>query len=310
MKGLFLAVLMLAADVAVAKEIPLPRPRPSDRSMTQAPAAQLDVGAVEITDARPPAPSACRLRLTPELAIAPSLPPTAGPGECSGSDLVRLEAVVLPDNKGKIALSPPAILRCSMAEAVVHWVREDVAPAAEELGSAAKALENLTSYQCRGRNGLPGAKLSQHGLANALDLRGVKLANGRTIDLTNPAASKDFRAGMRQSACARFTTVLGPGADSHHENHIHVDLAERRGGYRMCQWDVREPAVIAAPVPLPPPRPKVEDSAAREAAPGQVAALVPLPPPRPKIEDSAADGQSSRERRPSRWRWPELRFRR
>ena len=55
----------------------------------------------------------------------------------------------------------------------------------------------------------------------------------------------------------RFSTVLGPGSDGYHENHIHVDLAERRGGYRMCQWDVREPdeELGAAAVPLPKPRP-------------------------------------------------------
>jgi hypothetical protein len=55
--------------------------------------------------------------------------------------------------------------------------------------------------------------------------------------------------------------VLGPGSDGYHEDHVHVDLAERRGGYRMCQWDVREPgeelAASATNVPLPRPRPTV-----------------------------------------------------
>ena len=53
--------------------------------------------------------------------------------------------------------------------------------------------------------------------------------------------------------------MLGPGSDGYHENHVHVDLAERRGGHRMCQWDVRDPAPEPAPgaalVPLPRPRP-------------------------------------------------------
>ena len=47
---------------------------------------------------------------------------------------------------------------------------------------------------------------------------------------------------LRDSACHRFTTVLGPGSDGYHEAHIHLDLIERRQGYRMCQWDVREPS--------------------------------------------------------------------
>jgi hypothetical protein len=73
--------------------------------------------------------------------------------------------------------------------------------------------------------------------------------------------AKDFREGLRTSACQRFTTVLGPGADGHHEGHIHLDLAERRQGYRICQWDVREPsAEVAEVVPLPTPRPAIADA--------------------------------------------------
>ena len=46
---------------------------------------------------------------------------------------------------------------------------------------------------------------------------------------------------MRALACARFTTVLGPGSDGYHEDHIHLDLAERSHGYRICQWNVLDP---------------------------------------------------------------------
>jgi hypothetical protein len=59
--------------------------------------------------------------------------------------------------------------------------------------------------------------------------------------------------------------VLGPGSDSHHEGHIHLDLIERRQGFRMCQWDVRTPppAEVAAHVPLPMPRPSIADARGR-----------------------------------------------
>ena len=49
-----------------------------------------------------------------------------------------------------------------------------------------------------------------------------------------------------------FTTVLGPASDGFHENHVHVDLAERRSGYRICQWAVRDASDL---VPLPRERP-------------------------------------------------------
>jgi hypothetical protein len=142
-------------------------------------------------------------------------------------------------------------------------VREEAAPRALALGSSLKALDNLTSFDCRGRNGVVGAKLSEHGKANALDIHALRLADGRVLELTDPKVSRDFRDGLRKSACAQFTTVLGPGADGFHEDHIHVDLLERRGGYRICEWDVREPGealaarAFADSVPLPRPRPAI-----------------------------------------------------
>jgi len=247
--------LAATCDLAAAKDFPLPRPRPAEAPVLEPGEEPRKEEVVQ--------PSACRLRLTAELALAPSLPPIAGPGECGGTDMVRLEAVVLPD-KSRVAITPPATLRCSMAEAVVMWVRDEAAPLALDLGAPLRALQNYASYDCRGRNRVEGAKLSEHGKGNALDIRSVRLANGKVFEPTDPQVSRAFRESLRKSACARFTTVLGPGADAYHENHIHVDLAERRGGYRMCQWDVRDPdekpsaAAIASTVPLPPPRPKIE----------------------------------------------------
>ena len=108
-----------------------------------------------------------------------------------------------------------------------------------KLGAPLRGLDNFDSYECRGRNRVRGATLSEHGRANALDVRAFKLANGEMIGLTDVNVAKAWRDGLRAGACARFSTVLGPGSDGHHEEHIHVDLAERRGGYKMCEWDVR-----------------------------------------------------------------------
>ena len=188
-----------------------------------------------------------------EVAIVRSMPPMMATGGCGAADVVWLEAIVLRD-KARIALTPPATLRCAMAEEVAHWIREDVVPAVAGLGSTLAGLDNYDSYDCRGRNRVIGAKLSEHGRANALDLRGFILTNKATAGLTDPAFSRKFREDIRKSVCARFTTVLGPGSDGYHESHIHLDLAERRGGYRMCQWDVRDPP---PEIPLPRPRPTV-----------------------------------------------------
>jgi hypothetical protein len=212
--------------------------------------------------AAPPPPSACRVALTDELAVAPSVPAIHGPGACGGDDLVRLEAVVLPD-KRKVALTPAATMRCTMATAVVNWIRSDVAPEVAKLGSEITALDNFDSYECRGRNGVVGAPLSEHGHANAIDVHGFKLADGRMIVLTDRTQPRDFRESVLHSACTRFPTVLGPDSDWHHEDHIHIDLIERRSNYRICQWDVLDPMPKVAPL-MPEVRP--DDAPTRETA--------------------------------------------
>jgi hypothetical protein len=199
-----------------------------------------------------PSPSACDVRLAGIAAFSPQQG-AVGPGECGIAEMVRLEAVRLRDGT-RLALNPPTMMRCSMAEAMAGFIRDDVAPAAEGLGSTLDAIVNFDSYECRGRNRIAGARVSEHGKGNAIDIKGVRLANGKLVDLTDPAASKDFRNGVRAAACQRFSTVLGPGSDPYHENHIHLDLARRSRGYTMCQWDVREPP-SSVTVPLPLPRP-------------------------------------------------------
>ncbi|MCC8962972.1 extensin family protein, partial [Bradyrhizobium sp. Pear76] len=206
--------------------------------------------------AEPPKPqlSACRQALTEEIAIAPSIPDIHGAGGCGGEDLVRLEAIVLPD-KRKVAVKPAAILRCKMAVAVADWVRTDIAPLAQTLGGGISNLDNFDSFECHGRNRVVGAQLSEHGRANALDVRAFGLANGKSISLTDRSVARDLRETVLRSVCARFSTVLGPGSDWYHEDHIHLDLAERRNNYRICQWNVYDPLPHVAPL-LPAERPE------------------------------------------------------
>jgi hypothetical protein len=243
---------------------PMPRPRPPEAPVapvaTAAPAAPAPEPAPAAVPLGPPIPSDCFVRLTDGLAVAKLLPVIAGPGECGATDVISLEAVLLPD-KRRVAVTPPATLRCSMAEAIVHWVRDDVAAALKGLGSPLSGIDNYASYECRGRNRIPGAKLSQHGLANALDIRSFVLGDGRHVTLTDHEVAEDLRKDLRASACARFTTVLGPGSDGYHESHIHVDLTERRGGYRICQWDIRTEPDIPMPRPRPPEAPQAQAQA-------------------------------------------------
>jgi hypothetical protein len=159
-----------------------------------------------------------------------------------------------------------------MATAVAEWVRGDVAAIAAAGGTWISELDNFDSFDCRGRNRVAGARLSEHGRANALDVRGIKFGNGQFVSFTDRTSARELREKFLASVCARFTTVLGPGSDGYHEDHVHLDLAERRSGYRICQWEVWDPMPKIAPL-LPvarpneaPPRETAEEKAKREAA--------------------------------------------
>jgi hypothetical protein len=260
---LVIAFLWLAGagfGPASAVDVPLPKPRPSIwiEPHTFRGAAGADFDSAHVTSA----PTECDQRLRAIAAIEP-VPRLIGPDSCGGEDMVRLDAVTRPGG-ANIVLKPAPVLRCAFAESVAAWLRDEAAPRVEKLGATLRAVETYDAYECRGRNRVPGAKLSEHGKGNAVDLRSFILADGRVVTLTDVTVAKDFREELRESACHRFTTVLGPGSDSAHESHIHVDLIERRGGYRMCQWDVRTPPPkeVAARVPLPTPRPSIDRSTA------------------------------------------------
>ncbi|MET4289825.1 hypothetical protein ABIB06_004153 [Bradyrhizobium sp. LB8.2] len=281
----------------VPGRIPLPRPRPEEapkasdavppetdgKPSPDKPSAD-EPGASKPAEAAPPPEkqaSSCRLALTEEIAIAPSIPDIRGPGACGGEDLVRLEAIVLPD-KRKVAVKPAAILRCTMASAMADWVRKDMVPLAASLGSTISDLDNFDSFECRGRNRVVGATLSEHGKANALDVRAIKLVNGQSIGLTDRTMPREVRERVLHSVCSRFSTVLGPGSDWYHEDHIHLDLAQRRNDYRICQWNVWDPLPQVAPL-LPAERPE-------EAPPREVAAK---PEPKQGADNEAAQKSPS-----------------
>jgi hypothetical protein len=262
----------IAAAEGIPDPVPLPRPRPVMPQGWAEPhsfreAAGPDFNSEDVTDK----PSDCDERLGKFAVIVP-MPRLIGPGTCGGGDMVRLDAVLLPDKK-RIEIKPAPYLRCPMAESLASWVRDEAAPRIGAAGPALRTVDTYDDYDCRGRNRIVGAKMSEHGKGNAVDVRSLTLVDGHAMLLTDIMAPKDLRDGLRESACARFMTVLGPGSDGYHEAHIHLDLAERSNGHRICQWDVREPpppTVLAyvqfdgKQLPLPPPRPTMTDEAIKQ----------------------------------------------
>jgi hypothetical protein len=237
-----LLLLHAACDGVFANEVPLPRAKPTPShavSPSTSPATHPAVA--PLPDILPlhdgtAWPSNCALQLA-EIARFVHRPSLNGPGQCGASDIVRLEKIVMP-NGTLVVIAPSATLRCAMALAVAQWIRSDLGPAATDLGSSLAAVTNHGAFECRGLNREAGAKISQHAHGNALDLGMIKLIDGGTVHLAQKTSPQSFRLRVRDATCKRFKTVLGPGSDASHMDHIHVDLAERTRGYAMCQWDV------------------------------------------------------------------------
>jgi hypothetical protein len=266
---LYVAAFLLTTTSLATADPPLPRERPEN-----APTARVSRSESDIT------PSPCQTHLA-ELATFKPSPAITGPGECRATDVVTVNAVLLPGNHRAI-FSPPVTLRCPMAEAVAQWITNDVAPTIGALGTSLRSIATLDSFDCRPRNGISGAPLSEHGRANALDVRSFTLANGVVVELTNPSVTKSLREKLRDSACARFTTVLGNGADAYHESHIHIDLMERTSNYKICQWEVLDPAETAAVTA------RKAAATARVPVVNTAAGDIPLPRPRPVITLAAS----------------------
>lgn len=182
--------------------------------------------------------------------IADSLPAIAGTGQCGIAAPVLLKAVVLSSG-AKVTIVPPATLRASLAATVAEWVRDDLEPALVADGDKLTSIEGTGGYECRDRNRLASGKLSEHAIGNALDMRELVTAKGLHIsvipDTSDDPGIQTFRAAMKKSACTRFMTVLGPGADIFHAAHLHVDLEARHSGAHLCQWDMQFMAKAAVP---------------------------------------------------------------
>ncbi len=237
---------------AVVVSIPPPRPEPGADApggpsyvVIQAPPTQLAALEPRVTTpaliARlnndPPNP-ACIARLR-ELGVEfEILDPIATDTGCGTSQPLRVRAL----HNGAVQLNPPATLDCGMAETLVAWVDGEVQPAAlAEFEARVTGLQVAASYSCRGVNGARSGPLSEHAYANALDVSAFEIGEETKVAVLASeepdAPGAMFLSEIRTGACDHFHTVLGPGSDSAHWNHFHLDLAPRgrNGDSRFCQ---------------------------------------------------------------------------
>jgi hypothetical protein len=148
------------------------------------------------------------------------------------------------DNAWRIAsiegvqFSQPATVNCGVVAPLDDWVMNTVQPAAQDsFGQRVIAVDIAASYACRPRNNSSGARMSEHGFGNAIDISGFTLESGRKITVRKgwrgDESERGFLRAVRREACGDFRTVLGPGTP-HHGDHFHLDLANRRSGRAYC----------------------------------------------------------------------------
>jgi Extensin-like protein C-terminus len=148
-------------------------------------------------------------------------------------------------------VSPPATLACPIVAALDQWIGTAVQPAAMRwFRQPVVEIKQISSYSCRGMNGNPNAHISEHAFGNALDIAEFDLADGHVISVQygwhGSPEEQGFLHDLQSAACDQFSTVLAPGANVYHYNHIHVDLMRRASGRRICEPSAIPGEVAAA----------------------------------------------------------------
>ncbi|WP_105384181.1 extensin family protein [Neorhizobium alkalisoli] len=134
-----------------------------------------------------------------------------------------------------------AVMRCKTAVAMAHWLKDTTQPAMNIAmpGRKITGIVPGSTYACRLRNGASTGKISEHARGNGIDVAAFKLDNGETMEMKpredDSTLEGAFQRTATAGACLHFTTVLSPGSDAAHQNHLHLDVMERENGYRYCR---------------------------------------------------------------------------
>jgi hypothetical protein len=146
---------------------------------------------------------------------------------------------------GSVAVKPAATLACPIVSVLDRWLADSVQPAAQHwFNSRVVEIKQISAYSCRGMNGNPNSHISEHAFGNALDIAAFTLADGRRITVKDGwhglPEEQGFLRDVQGAACREFNTVLAPGSNVYHYDHIHVDLMRRATRRYIC-----EPAAVS-----------------------------------------------------------------
>ena len=116
---------------------------------------------------------------------------------------------------------------------MIAWLKGTAIPVFTDKGADLQALVVADAYSCRNRNRASNGKLSEHALGHAIDISAFRLRDGRTVTVNDGWSSPEWGATLRrlrEGGCGPFGTVLGPGSNPLHADHLHFDVEARRSG--------------------------------------------------------------------------------
>lgn len=172
----------------------------------------------------------CRAVLQGPNVNATQVPPVPLRDGCGMPNGVRLSSA------GGARLSADR-LSCEADAALAIWMTHEVQPLALTLlGQRVTAVQHVGTYSCRNIVGNPLLKnfRSEHATANAIDISGFTLADGRTITVrqnwTGDGPEATFLKAVHERACRYFRVALSPEYNRAHHDHFHFD----RGIFSRC----------------------------------------------------------------------------
>ncbi|SEC21991.1 Extensin-like protein C-terminus [Rhizobiales bacterium GAS188] len=228
-------------------------------------------------------------------------PAIDGPGACGALSPFHVAAL----SDGKVGLTLPsslagrghkayaATLTCDMVPALESWMGEKVqAAAAAVYGQPVVEMHTLGSYSCRRMNNGTGTSMkSEHAFADAIDVSGFTLADGREVMVRSgwrgAPQDQDFLRSVFVGSCEIFHTVLGPGSDGHHEDHFHLDLMRHASGHHICRPVIKFTPRSAAPLDAPVQPPVAPGQMQQEPEADDPYALEDMPPSRNAVASAA-----------------------
>lgn len=223
----------------ISEAAPLPEPRPVEQKAAPAepqasppPEAEPDAASPEPKKDFPK----CEMELKKNGAVFEPIEPINDGGGCGIARPVELRAI-----NAEIKLDAPATLSCDAALALTNWVQQSVVPNLELAfpDKQLASLSNASSYVCRNRNHAQGGKISEHAKGNAFDIASLTFSDKSKLIMKPRTEDGTIEGALQRtittSACLFFRTVLSPGSDATHQNHLHLDVMQRKNDFRFCR---------------------------------------------------------------------------